>query len=268
MRNEREPLVRTVITWNVNGLRQRHAADEFLPIFRERPDIVCIQETKTPREKIPHEIRHLSGYHVYCAPAARGSFTEVMLFTRGRPVSVSYGLGDNKCPESDSRVIVADFNSFVLVNIYVPLGMPPVGTMERKLAFLDAFLALAGDLNADGRPVITCGDFSVAHTDTDIDVIKKRTALRIGATGVEREKIDTLIGKGYRDMFRFFHKDDREYTWWPNGFKITERMRGYRLDYFFANERAVPCILGAEIQTTVEGSDHCPVAIQMLRQLP
>jgi len=257
--------VRTILTWNVNGLRQRHTMNEFLPIFQEIPDIVCIQETKTQQEKIPREIRDLPGYYKYCAPAVRGSFTEVMLFTREQPVSIRYGFDSNPVPESESRVMIADFGRFILVNIYFPLGMVPVGTLEQKLAFYDAFLVLAENLNNAGRPVIICGDFSIAHTDTDVQVIKRRTALRVGTTRVEQEKIHALVCLGYRDVFRMIHREKRIYTWWPNGFKNTDRLRGYRLDYFFANERAATSIVDTEILDRVEGSDHCPVVLRMRR---
>jgi exodeoxyribonuclease-3 len=254
--------MRTILSWNVNGLRQRHNLNEFLPVFHHNPDIVCIQETKTPREKVPDEIKKLHGYHVFCAPVSRDSFTEVMLFTRSKPLSVRYGFGSSSIDE-EGRIIVADFGTFVLLNIYAPLGISPVDTMEHKLAFFDAFLACARRINEAGRPVIICGDFSIAYSDNDVERIKKYTARQVGSTPAEREKIDALVSMGYSDAFRIFSKEKRSYTWWPNGFRIPDRLRGYRLDYFFVNEPARPLVLGSEILSGIEGSDHCPVTLDL-----
>ena len=252
----------TIISWNVNGLRQRHTQNAILPLFRHNPEIVCIQETKTLREKIPDDLKRLHGYHIFCAPVPQGSFTELMLFSRIKPVSVRYGFGIPAF-DDEGRVIIADFGTFVLLNIYFPLGIAPVDTLEHKLAFYDAFLACAGQLNSDGRPVIVCGDFSIAHTDNDVESIKKHASRQVGTTVAEREKIDTLIRMGFTDVLRMFHTEKGAYTWWPNGFRIPERHLGRRLDYFFVNGRVSPFVLGSEILSHIEGSDHCPVTMDV-----
>jgi len=254
--------MKTIISWNVNGLRQRHSQKEVLPLFRHNPDIVCIQETKTPKDKIPDELKRLHGYHIYCAPVPQGNFTEVMLFTRIKPVSVRYGFGVPPF-DDEGRSVIGDFGTFVLLNIYFPLGVTPVDTLEHKLAFYDAFLAYAGQLNSDGRPVVVCGDFSIAHTDDDVESVKKHAARQVGTTPAERQKIDALIHMGYTDVFRMISKEKGAYTWWPNGFRIPDRHLGRRLDYFFVNERLRPFIQGSEILSDVEGSDHCPVTVDV-----
>ena len=255
-------MTRTIVSWNVNGLRQRHAQHEFLPLFRHNPDIVCIQEAKTLREKIPDEIRRLYGYHILCAPVPQGNFTEVMLFSRTRPVSARYGFG-TPATDGEGRVIIADFESFILMNIYFPLGIGPVDTLEHKLAFYDNFLRCAEKFRDVGRPVIICGDFSIAHTDSDVESVRKHAARQVGTMPAEREKIDTLIHMGYTDVHRRSQPEKGHYTWWPNGFKIPERHLGRRLDYFFANDRAKPFVEDTEILSGVEGSDHCPILMDI-----
>jgi len=255
-------MTRTIVSWNVNGLRQRHAQNEFLPLFRHNPDIVCIQEAKTLREKIPDEIKKLYGYHIHCAPVPQGNFTEVMLFSRTKPVSLRYGFGTPSF-DGEGRIIIADFETFILMNIYFPLGIGPVDTLEHKLAFYGAFLGCAGMLRDAGSPVLICGDFSIAHTDDDVESIKKHAARQVGTTVAEREKIDTLINMGYTDVHRMFLSGKGHYTWWPNGFKIPERHLGRRLDYFYANEQAKPFVVDAEILSGVEGSDHCPIQMEI-----
>ena len=252
----------TIVSWNVNGLRQRHTSNEFLPLFRHNPEIVGIQETKTPRDKIPDELRRLHGYYICCAPVPQGSFTEVMLFSRLQPVSVRYGFG-TPAFDKEGRVIIADFGTFMLMNVYFPLGVAPVDTLEHKLAFFNAFLTCAEQLNRDGRPIIMCGDFSVAHTDNDVESVKKHAARQTGTSVAEREKMDTLVRMGFTDVHRMFNKEKGAYTWWPNGFRIPDRHLGRRLDYVFVNERMRPSVLSSEILSGVEGSDHCPVTMDV-----
>ena len=252
----------TIISWNVNGLRQRSAQKEFLPIFDKTPDIVCIQEAKTSREKIPAEVKRLPGYHIHCAPVPHGEFNEVMLISKEKTRSVTHGFG---IPEFDDegRIIIADFTTFVLANCYFPLGVGHADTLDHKLAFYDAFLSCAAELNATGRPVILCGDFSVAHTDNDVESVKKHSARQPGTTPVEREKIDALLRMGYTDVLRQSAPGKGPFTWWPNGFKIADRHLGRRLDYFFVNEGVKAMVSRCEVLSDVEGSDHCPIMLEI-----
>ena len=252
----------TIISWNVNGLRQRHAKHEFKLIFQNNPDLVCIQETKTEEEKIPADLKNLYGYKMLCPPVAPGNFAETLLFSRRNPLSVRYGFGTSPVDE-EGRIIIADFETFVLMNIYFPLGVRPVDTLEHKLAFYDEFLACAGFITQSGRPVIICGDFSVAHTDNDVEIVKKNAARQVGTTPAEREKITSLVSSGFSDAFRLIHPEKGHYTWWPNGFRLKDRHLGRRLDYFFVNEPARPLVMGSEILPDIEGSDHCPVTLEL-----
>jgi exodeoxyribonuclease III len=255
-------MTKTIISWNVNGLRQRHQMNGFLPLFRHNPDIVCIQEAKTLREKIPAELRKLHGYSLFCAPVPAGSFTETLLFTRTRPVSVRYTFG--KCPfDTEGRVIVAEYPGFILLNSYFPLGVMLADTLAHKLAFYDAFLDYIAQLQERGCPVIVCGDFSIAHTDDDVESVRKHASRQVGTTPQEREKMDALVRAGFTDVLRMFRQGKGQYTWWPNGFAAHERHLGRRLDYFFANEPAKHCIVNAEILSGIEGSDHCPILLEL-----
>lgn len=254
--------MKTIISWNVNGLRQRYAQNEFLPLFHHNPDIVCIQEAKTSREKISPELKRIHGYHLHCAPAPQGGFNEVMLFSRTKPVSVRSGFGTEPF-DAGGRVIIADFTTFVLVNLYSPLGVGPVDTLEQKLAFYDAFLSFAAQISLSDRPVIICGDFSIAVTDDDLESVKKHAARQAGTNPIEREKMEKLLASGYTDVHRMFLQGKGQYTWWPNGFKIPDRHLGRRLDYFFVNNTAKPPVLGSEILSRYEGSDHCPICMDI-----
>jgi len=252
----------SIVSWNVNGLRQRHQMHQFLPVFRHNPEIVCVQESKTPADKIPADLKKLHGYHCYYEEEHPEDLTEVILFSRQEPDRVTFGF--EKIPfESEGRIIIAEYSAFTLMNIYFPLGSGPADTLEHKLAFYNAFLASVASLNEKQQKVIVCGDFSIAHTDRDVSNPTRKTTRRIGITEREREKLDLLVNAGFSDTFRLFNQETGHYSWWPNGFYHTERSQGWRLDYIFVNTFVRPFVTGAEILACYEGSDHCPVVMEM-----
>jgi exodeoxyribonuclease-3 len=252
----------SIVSWNVNGLRQRHKLNQFLPVFRHNPDIVCVQETKVARDKIPPDLKNLHGYHCYYDEKSRDDLIEVILFSRQEPERVIYGF-DTIPFEGEGRVILAEYEAFTLLNIYFPLGSGPADSMDHKLTFYDAFLACVSRLHEQEQKVIICGDFSVAHTDNDLARPTRKTTRRVGITEQEREKLDRLIASGFSDTFRLFNQETGHYSWWPNGFYQNERGQGWRLDYIFVNSYIRPMVTGAEILACYEGSDHCPVIMEM-----
>jgi exodeoxyribonuclease-3 len=252
----------TIISWNVNGLRQRHQMGQFLPVFRHNPDIVCIQETKTTKDRIPQDLKKLHGYHCYFEENHPEDLSEVILFSRKEPEKVTFGFG--KIPfDSEGRIIVAEYDAFTLLNMYFPLGRGPADTLEHKIAFYDAFLTFVSRLTKEEQKVIICGDFSIAHTDHDIAKPLKNTNQRIGITGQEREKIDLLIRSGFCDTLRLFDENGGHFSWWPNGFYCRDRKFGWRLDYFFVNAFMRPFVTSTEILSCYEGSDHCLVILEI-----
>ena len=252
----------TIISWNVNGLRQRYQMSQFLPVFHHNPDIVCVQETKTAGDKIPAGLKNLYGYHCYYDKKNPEKLTEVMLFSRKEPEHVTFGFGSSPF-DNEGRIIIAEYETFTLMNMYFPLGKRPADTLEHNLAFYDAFLAYVARMNEIERKVIVCGDFSVARTDRDVSKPGKKVAQRVGITPPEREKLDQLIGLGFSDTLRSFSDADSHYSWRPDGFCPEDRSRGWRLDYFFVNTFIRPFVTGSEILVCYEGADHFPVMMEM-----
>jgi len=250
-----------LLSWNVNGLRACYDRKYFLPVFRHNPGIVCVQETKAPAEKLPEKVRDLYGYHTYFSAVQPGSIAGVGLFSRQKPLSVKFGFGD---PQFDNagRVLIADYGTFLLLNIYFPLGIKPMGNLDNKLQFYDAFLSYIGQVPAN-LPVIVCGDFNVAHTDKDLYNPPKKPVQQIGISPEERGKIDCLIRLGFTDTFRMFHRESGHYTRWPFQHDARKKNYGWRLDYFFVNAPVRPYVLDAAIMPQYPGSDHCPIMLEI-----
>lgn len=250
-----------IISWNVNGLRAIQKKG-FLKWFKEEnPDILCLQETKVPYEQLPKTLKRIDGYYPYFCEANKKGYSGVAIYSKIKPQKVEYGFG---IPEFDSegRVLIADYNDFVLLNIYFPNGKMSAERLDYKLRFYDALLDHANMLKEEGRNVVICGDLNTAHKEIDL-ARPKANEKTSGFLPVERAWIDKFLENGYLDTFRMFNQESGQYTWWSYRTKARERNVGWRLDYFFINEEFKDKIKSAGILKEVMGSDHCPVDLKL-----
>jgi exodeoxyribonuclease-3 len=129
-----------LVCWNVNGLRSVLKKGFLEWLRREDADIVCVQETKASMEQMPPEITGAPGYHFYCtSPSEKKGYSGVALFTKEEPKSISYGFGIEKY-DCEGRIIIADYEKFVLLNVYFPNGKMSQERLDYKMGFYDAFL--------------------------------------------------------------------------------------------------------------------------------
>jgi exodeoxyribonuclease-3 len=111
----------TLYSWNVNGLRaaQRHGFEDWLAL--SQPDILGLQEIKAMPEQLSDSLREPESYQAFWSSAERKGYSGVALYSRLKPVSVEYGLGDEEF-DCEGRTIIADFDRFVFITSYVPNG--------------------------------------------------------------------------------------------------------------------------------------------------
>ena len=111
--------------------------------------------------------------------------------------------------------------------------------------------------------MIFCGDLNVAHRE--IDLKNPRTNRKnAGFTDEERGKFSALLDAGFIDTYRHFYPDtEGVYSWWSYRFSARKNNAGWRIDYFIISDRLQNAIKRAEILTQVEGSDHCPVLLEL-----
>ena len=247
-----------LISWNVNGLRA--CVDKgFMDFFKEADaDVFCIQESKLQAGQIDLP---LEGYHQYWNYAEKKGYSGTALFTKQKPLNVTYGIG---IPEHDKegRVITAEFADFYVVTVYTPNSQRELTRLSYRMEWEAAFLAYINGLN-EKKPVIFCGDLNVAHKE--IDLKNPRTNRHnAGFTDEERSCFDKVLESGYIDTFRYFYPDaEGIYSWWSYMFKSREKNAGWRIDYFVVSKALEDRLKGASIRTTVMGSDHCPVELDI-----
>lgn len=248
-------------SWNVNGLRAVYKKG-FLDWFtKEGPYILCIQETKATQEQLPSDLKNIQGYHTYYRSAERKGYSGVALFTKAEPATVSTGFGINRF-DSEGRIQMADYKSFVLFNIYFPNGKASMERLRFKMEFYDAFLDFADKLKRKGKRLVICGDVNTAHKEIDLARPKENENIS-GFLPQERAWIDKLVNHGYVDTFRMFNHKPGQYTWWDLKTKARERNVGWRIDYFFVSDNFGKNVKRSYILPEVMGSDHCPIGIDI-----
>jgi exodeoxyribonuclease-3 len=251
-----------LVSWNVNGLRAAHKKGLTQWLYREKPDVLCLQETKANPQQVPLELRYPEGYHAYFNSAQRPGYSGVSVLTNQEPKSVTLGFAQPKF-DSEGRVLAADFGSFILFNVYFPNGGASVERLNYKLEFYDSFMQHLAKLRDQGKGIVVCGDYNTAHKEIDI-ARPKENENNSGFMHVERERLDRLIDIGFIDTFRMFNSEGGQYTWWDMKTRARERNVGWRLDYFFVSDELKARVASAAIHPGVMGSDHCPVSLELM----
>lgn len=257
-----------LISWNVNGIRAVQKKGYISFVQKQKPDILCLQETKIAIENID-ELEHPAEYQFYLSPAKKKGYSGVATYiTKGLLTSksneIKLGLG-KKAFDEEGRFLVTKHNDFILYNIYIPSGTMGEERQNFKYKFLDFILDYLKKLpKAEFNRSIICGDFNICHNDIDIHHPEKATKLGLsGFLPDERAWMNKFTELGFVDTFRFLHPKKQAYSWWTYRAGAREKNLGWRIDYFFVASALSKRIKRAEILSDVQGSDHCPILLEL-----
>jgi len=249
------------MSWNVNGVRAIYKKG-FLDWFKkESPDILCLQETKAHPDQLVDDLKNVDEYQSYFSWAEKKGYSGVVTYTKLKPLSVQQGIGKKEF-DSEGRFIVTEFEDFTLFNIYFPNGKASAERLKYKMDFYDAFLKHCQKLLKQNKKIVVCGDVNTAHKEIDL-ARPKENSKTSGFLPEEREWIDKFLEAGFLDTFRMFNDEPEQYTWWDMVTRARERNVGWRIDYFYASENLKKNIVSASIHSSVMGSDHCPVELEL-----
>ena len=248
------------ISWNVNGFRAC-LNKGFADVFRqEDADFFCLQETKMQPGQADF---HPEDYYEYYNCAERKGYSGTAVFARkslGEPLSVQYGIHGEH--DDEGRLITLEYPAFYLVCCYVPNAQDGLKRLSYRMEFEDALRGYLMELDAV-KPVIYCGDLNVAHNEIDLKNPKTNRG-NAGFSDEERGKMTELLAAGFTDSFRSLYPDVTGiYSWWSYRFNARKNNAGWRIDYFIVSDRLREQIQDAKILTEIEGSDHCPVVLEL-----
>ena len=246
------------VSWNVNGLRACMKKG-FMDFFQEvDADIFAIQETKMQLEQLEETMKP-QGYHLYMNSAEKKGYSGTLVYTKKEPIQCIYGIeGDDT---KEGRVITLEYEDFYFVCAYVPNLKDGLTRLPFRVMWEDLLRNHLKKLD-EKKPVIYTGDLNVAHEEIDI---KNPQANRknAGFSDEERNKMSELLNAGFTDTFRSLYPDTVKYSWWSYRFKARERNAGWRIDYFLVSNRIRQNVKDAMIYDQIQGSDHCPVGLDI-----
>ena len=250
-----------LVSWNVNGIRAVASKNAFAWVDEFKPDVLCLQEIKAEAEQIPKALFTHPLTHHYVNSAKKKGYSGTMSFSRQAFDKTDTALHIDHTEEG--RILEHHFNDVVLFNVYFPNGQQSEERLAHKMKFYSDFLAHTEALRQDGKGIIICGDVNTAHREIDLKNPKANEDTS-GFLPCERAWIDTLLEKGYIDTFRHIHGDIKDaYSWWSYRAGARARNVGWRIDYFFISNELEARLKDAFILAEIEGSDHCPVGIEI-----
>jgi exodeoxyribonuclease-3 len=255
-------------SWNVNGFRAISEKNFYQWLEKENPDIICLQETKATFEQIKHHKtakKILSyPYYSYWISSVKKGYCGVSTLTKIQPINVQFGFekdDENHHFNQEGRIVITEYENFILWNIYFPNGQRGPERVKYKLDFYEYCLSY-WEKQRKNKYLIIAGDFNTAHKEIDLARPKENENVS-GFLPEERAFLDKIVSMGYVDIFRKFDPSPGKYTYWDPITRARERNIGWRIDYFFITEETVPFVKNAFIQMDVMGSDHCPIGLEL-----
>ena len=251
-----------IYSWNVNGIRAILKKGFLDWVKEEKPNILCLQETKAHPDQLGFELKQLANYQVTFASAQKAGYSGTATYSDIQPKKVQIGLNETRF-DNEGRTIVSYYPNFVLFNIYFPNGKASQERLQYKMDYYYFLLNYLKDLQKKEKNIIITGDVNTAHQEIDLARPKANEKIS-GFLKEEREWIDQLIKLGFVDSFRHFYPQQKDaYTWWSLRSGARERNVGWRIDYFFVSQNLIKNLQAAAIHKQVLGSDHCPISIEL-----
>jgi exodeoxyribonuclease III len=250
-----------LVSWNVNGLRAAWKKGLAHFLASERPDVLCVQETKVQADQLDAHMQEPDGYGSHWAFAERKGYSGVATYTREVPRRAATEFG-SPVLDTEGRIVHTEYPDLHLLNVYFPNGGMGPERLAYKLRFYDEFLRLAQALRRRGMGVVVCGDVNTAHTEIDL-ARPKENQKTSGFLPEERAWVTRFLAHGYHDTFRLFCAEPGHYTWWDLKSGARARNVGWRIDYFFVSDELRARVRAAGIRPDIMGSDHCPVTLEL-----
>ncbi|BCA94499.1 exodeoxyribonuclease III [Legionella antarctica] len=251
-----------VISFNANGIRASARNGFYEWLAGQAADFVCIQETKAQvHQLVPEEVYYPRDYFCDYYDAQKKGYSGVAIYARQKPLRVVRGMGFDYC-DNEGRYIQFDYPKLSIISLYLPSGTSGEDRQLVKYDFLDQFAKHLIKLKNEGRELIICGDYNIAHKKADLKNWRGNQK-NSGFLPEERAWMDELFGTmGFVDAFRVHNQDEDQYTWWSYRSKAWEKNVGWRIDYQVVTPGLTEHVVNSQIFREARLSDHAPLMIE------
>jgi exodeoxyribonuclease-3 len=255
-----------IMSFNANGIRSAANKGFFEWMLTQRPDVLCLQETKAQEHQLAPEVQQLPGYYSYFHDAEKKGYSGVAVYCKREPDRVRMGLG---WPDIDAegRFLQVDFGALSVISLYLPSGSSSPERQAVKFDFMARFMPVLKKLSRSRRNYIICGDWNIAHKAIDLKNWRNNQK-NSGFLPEERAWMDEVLDKlGWVDAFRVVNQAPEQYTWWSNRGRAREKNVGWRIDYQIVSPRLKEAVRSAVIYKEQRFSDHAPLSMNYNYQL-
>ncbi|MBI3140468.1 MAG: exodeoxyribonuclease III [Rhodocyclales bacterium] len=249
-------------TWNVNSLKVR--LPQLLDwLAAQRPDVLCLQETKLEDAAFP--LTELQGAGYQAAYAGQKTYNGVAILSRQPAQDVVVGIpgfGDEQ-----KRLVAATVEGTRVVCAYFPNGQT-VGSDKYayKLKWIEALTAWLGEELARHPRLALAGDYNIAPEDRDVHD-PAAWAGQVLVSEPERAAFRKLAALGLADAFRLFEQPEKTYTWWDYRMMAFRRNMGLRIDHILLSpalaQACRSCTVDKAARKAERPSDHAPVTVEL-----
>ena len=251
-----------IISLNLNGIRAawKKGVENWLRTVN--PDVICFQEIKAQADDLAAVMSAPEGYHAYYHHAEKKGYSGVGIWCKTPPQTVTPGFGQ---PEFDAegRYLRVDFADYSVISLYLPSGSSSPERQDAKFRFLDAFFPHLAALMQEGREIVLCGDWNIAHQEIDLKNWKGNQK-NSGFLPEERAWFSRMLDEqGWVDVYRRLYPQAGEsaYTWWSNRGEAWAKNVGWRIDYQIATPEIAARAREARVYKDSRFSDHAPLMV-------
>ncbi|HFA6095998.1 TPA: exodeoxyribonuclease III [Neisseria gonorrhoeae] len=250
-----------IISANVNGIRSAYKKGFYEYIAASGADIVCVQELKAQEADLSADMKDPHGMHGHWHCAEKRGYSGVAVYSKRKPDNVQIGMGIEEF-DREGRFVRCDFGRLGVISLYLPSGSSAEERQQVKYRFLDAFYPMLEAMKNEGRDIVVCGDWNIAHQNIDLKNWKGNQK-NSGFLPEEREWIGKVIHTlGWTDMWRTLYPDVPGYTWWSNRGQAYAKDVGWRIDYQMVTPELAAKAVSAHVYKDEKFSDHAPLVVE------
>jgi exodeoxyribonuclease-3 len=251
-----------ITTLNLNGIRSAATKGVFEWMAGEAPDIVCTQELKAQDGDLTAAMRAPNGYRGWFHHAEKKGYSGVGIYARQEPERVTVGIGNEEF-DAEGRYVRADWRNLSVISVYLPSGSSSPERQLAKFRFLELFFPHLAALRTEGREIVVCGDWNIAHKEIDLKNWKSNQK-NSGFLPEERAWLSRVFDEqGWVDTYRRLYPDTtgESYTWWSNRGQAWAKNVGWRIDYQIATPGIAAMARRASVFKDRRFSDHAPLTV-------